>query len=72
MRSIPISAGHFDDACRHVRPEGMDQHVRILADQADIAWLGDEARMGILAQCRAQQAEFIDVFAKEVLAAFKT
>ncbi|APO71726.1 hypothetical protein IE4872_PD01199 (plasmid) [Rhizobium gallicum] len=47
MRSIPISAGHFDDACRHVRPEDMDQHVRISADQADhIAWLGDDARMG--------------------------
>lgn len=69
--------GDFDDACRHVRPEDMDQHVRISADPADhIAWLGDDANMGFekvfLHNVGRNQAEFIDVFAKDVLAAFKT
>ncbi|WP_203226246.1 TIGR03885 family FMN-dependent LLM class oxidoreductase [Rhizobium gallicum] len=69
--------GDFDEACRHVRPEDMDQHVRISADPADhIAWLSDDARMGFekvfLHNVGRNQAKFIDVFAKDVLPAFRT
>lgn len=65
----------FDEACAKVRPEDMDQHVRISADPSrHIEWLEDDAALGFeqiyIHNVGRNQREFIDAFGREVLPKF--
>jgi probable non-F420 flavinoid oxidoreductase len=62
----------FDQACANVRPEDMDQHVRISADpRRHVEWLEADAAMGFaeiyVHNVGRNQREFIDRFGREVL-----
>ncbi|MFS8145071.1 TIGR03885 family FMN-dependent LLM class oxidoreductase [Rhizobium sp. BR 249] len=67
----------FDEACLKVRPEDMDEHVRISADpQRHVEWLKADAAMGFeqiyVHNVGRNQREFIEVFGREVLPSFQT
>jgi coenzyme F420-dependent glucose-6-phosphate dehydrogenase len=62
----------FDEACTKVRPEDLDEHVRISADpRRHIEWLEADAEMGFeeiyLHNVGRNQREFIDAFGREIL-----
>jgi probable non-F420 flavinoid oxidoreductase len=63
---------HFDEVTRDVRPEDMDQHVRISSDPArHVAWIEEDLTMGfeevILHNVGRNQLEFIEAFGARVL-----
>ncbi len=67
----------FDEACLKVRPEDMDQHVRISADpRQHVEWLKADVAMGFdeiyIHNVGRNQREFIEVFGREVLRSFRT
>lgn len=62
----------FDSACVQVRPEDMDEHVRISADPSHhLDWLGRDLEMGFseiyLHNVGRNQREFIEFFGEKVL-----
>jgi probable non-F420 flavinoid oxidoreductase len=64
----------FDDACVKVRPEDMDEHVRISADPArHLEWLREDMQMGFseiyVHNVGRNQREFIEFFGEQVLPA---
>ncbi|WP_404947037.1 LLM class flavin-dependent oxidoreductase [Rhizobium terrae] len=65
----------FDGACTKVRPEDMDQHVRISANPSrHIEWLEDDTAMGFeqiyIHNVGRNQSEFINAFGRKVLPKF--
>jgi coenzyme F420-dependent glucose-6-phosphate dehydrogenase len=65
----------FDQACAKVRPEDMDQHVRISSDISQhVEWLRADAAMGFeqiyVHNVGRNQREFIDAFGRQVLPKF--
>ncbi|MGK6315566.1 TIGR03885 family FMN-dependent LLM class oxidoreductase [Neorhizobium sp. DT-125] len=66
----------FDQACAKVRPDDMDQHVRISADpRRHMEWLQADAAMGFeqiyVHNVGRNQREFIDAFGREILPRLK-
>ncbi|GGE28626.1 LLM class F420-dependent oxidoreductase [Agaricicola taiwanensis] len=63
---------HFEEATRDVRPEDMDEHVRISSDPArHAAWITEDISMGfseiVLHNVGRNQQAFIEFFGREVL-----
>jgi alkanesulfonate monooxygenase SsuD/methylene tetrahydromethanopterin reductase-like flavin-dependent oxidoreductase (luciferase family) len=68
------SAGHFDEAARHVRPEDVREVVLVSADPARHAeWIREAAELGFdeiaLHHVGKRQDAFIDEFGERVLPA---
>ncbi|KGE01574.1 MULTISPECIES: TIGR03885 family FMN-dependent LLM class oxidoreductase [Rhizobium/Agrobacterium group] len=66
----------FDQACAKIRPEDLDEHVRVSADpHRHVEWLRMDAAMGFqeiyVHNVGRNQHEFIDVFGQEVLPRLK-
>ncbi|MBX4959275.1 TIGR03885 family FMN-dependent LLM class oxidoreductase [Rhizobium lentis] len=66
----------FDEACLKVRPEDLDEHVRISADpQQHVEWLEADVAMGFeeiyIHNVGRNQCEFIEVYGREVLPVFR-
>jgi G6PDH family F420-dependent oxidoreductase len=66
------SPQEFDAACRHLRPEDLDQHVRISSSvAAHIEWLEDYLAMGFeeiyVHNVGRNQMEFIDRYGADIL-----
>jgi len=67
----------FDAAAQFVRPEDMDNGVRISADpQQHIEWLQKDIELGfselVLHNVNLEQEQFIEVFGEKVLPAIAT
>ncbi|MFC5067372.1 TIGR03885 family FMN-dependent LLM class oxidoreductase [Flaviflagellibacter deserti] len=67
----------FDGASKHVRPEDMDEYVRISSDlNRHVSWLKEDADMGVseifLHNVGRNQTEFIEAFGIDVLPSFAT
>jgi len=66
----------FDAACARVRPEEMDEFVRISADPArHVAWLEEDMAMGFeqiyVHNVGRNQRQFIDLFGAQVIPRLK-
>ncbi|WP_106796592.1 TIGR03885 family FMN-dependent LLM class oxidoreductase [Rhizobium sp. H4] len=66
----------FDEACLKVRPEDMDEHVRISAEpHRHVEWLEADVAMGFeqiyIHNVGRNQREFIEIFGREVLPNFQ-
>lgn len=62
----------FDDATKHIRPEDLDEHIRISADlERHIEWLRGDLELGFshiyLHNVGRNQLEFIEAFGQRVL-----